>query len=165
MAFHPSNCTHPRSGNDTGSCSSNGRKGQKIKKNPEHTARRPKPYKKRRSTLGPISLARLKGERSESSVLEILKVLIKRKILPEATEEVKRYPANSPEDKAGWDIAYVTDLGPINLQVKSSWRSREKFLRKHPTVICIVVEDPEDEDTIVAQLMVDILRVYGSMQY
>jgi hypothetical protein len=139
-----------------------------IKSNPEHTVRRPSPFKKRQRTLGPISAARLKGERSEKVVLKVLIELVKKGFLPQATDEIRRYASNSPEDRErdsnGYDIAYLTDLGRIDLQVKSSWRSRGKFLGKHPHIICIVVEDPEDEESIIAQLLNDILLEYTRLK-
>lgn len=140
------------------------KKDSPARPNPEHTVRRPNPFKKRQRTLGPISAARLKGIQSEKQVLQVLKNLIKRGDLPAAIEEVRRYPDNSHEDKAGYDIAYLTDLGRIDLQVKSSWRSREKFLRKHPHIICIVVEDPEQESVVAEQLLADIWRSYKNLQ-
>lgn len=132
--------------------------------NPEHTVRRPKPFKKKQRTLNPISPARLKGERSEKLVLEILVDLIRRCELPAATEKTLRYPDNSDQDKAGYDISYLTDFGRIDLQVKSSWRSREKFLHKRPNIICIVVEDPGQRSVVEAQLKADIWPAYRDLQ-
>ncbi|HAQ71059.1 MAG TPA: hypothetical protein DCR48_08815 [Flavobacteriales bacterium] len=160
MTFNPLNSSHPRPSKHIGSCSRCKGGARKDTLETGRIGKRPKPYEKRNRTLGPISKARLKGEQSEKSVLKVLKELVGKNELPKAVEEIRRYPDNSPEDQQGYDISYLTDLGRIDLQVKSSWRSREKFLVKHPDIICIVVEDPGDKKVIIAQLLDEILSAY-----
>lgn len=164
MTFHQRNSIHPAPCKHTDSCKAARKKARKAAQGPAQKVKRPRPYRRLERTLGPISPARFRGEMSEKLVLTILKDLIKRQQVPPAIGLVERYPDNSPEDKKGYDIAYATDKGRIDLQVKSSWRSREKFLRKHPNIICIVAEDHDNETAIIAQLVGDIWRVYTSLQ-
>jgi hypothetical protein len=163
VPFHQS-ITHPTPRKHTKSCKADSKKAKKAANGSGQNIKRPRPYKRFERTLGPISSARLRGERSEKLVLKILKELVKHEQVPPAVEEILRYPDNSPQDKKGYDIAYATDRGRIDLQVKSSWRSREKFLQKHPDIICIVAEDHENESAIIAQLVGDIWRAYTSLQ-
>jgi len=70
---------------------------------------------------------------------EAITLLLAYKVIPMPTRPVRLSEHNSYDDRVGHDVLYLTNRGSLPIQVKSIHIARVKFLKIHPSVICVVV--------------------------
>lgn len=95
-------------------------------------------------------LGRLKGKHNELRLVDLVNMLPRPEWIQGActTSEAK--------DKRGLDVAVITDVGPLYLQVKSSAREASAFRSKYkfrvnqgaPPVAVVVLSNGKSEETI-----------------
>lgn len=96
------------------------------------------------SSYGKIGYER--GVKNETRVERALDDLGKRGTLPKWLQGYER--ATLEDDSKGIDGWVNTDVGRIQLQVKSSRKKAREFREAHPNIAVVVVRDNDDEALI-----------------
>jgi len=111
------------------------------------------PQARTRHALGEVANER--GHKQERRVVEALQRLPPG-ACPEWLHEVRISTAE--EDRLGIDVAILTDVGWLFVQVKSSEIGRRRFLeKKRPTLIATIIVKPDEPEDRLARRMLSLL--------
>jgi hypothetical protein len=113
-----------------------------------------------RDVADPLIHGRVAQARGDLSEDRVVRLLLGDPRRPSWLSGARRTEPNSPEDKAGVDVVvYVSDMGPLLLQVKSSHAGVKRFRKRLRLLerwvpgkrepIGVVLANPEADDTVV----------------